>query len=149
MALNPENLETMQAAEFVALVKSTSDSEIAADFAGDHRVPLLDALFARFPHVFRPENAGGRKARINFTVTGGPGGSSDTYAVVVADGTCTVEKGPATPPDLTLTLGPADFLKLITGTSNPAMMFMTGKVKASGDLVLATGLANWFEAPKA
>jgi putative sterol carrier protein len=45
-------------------------------------------------------------------------------------------------------LGPAEFLKLITGTGNPAMMFMMGKVKARGDLGLAGGLANWFEAPK-
>jgi hypothetical protein len=28
------------------------------------------------------------------------------------------------------------------------MMFMMGKVKARGDLGLASGLANWFEAPK-
>ena len=149
MALHPETLETMEPHEFVALVRSTSDSEIAADFAGEHRIPLLDALFARFPHVFRPENAGGRNARINFRVTGGPGDSSDTYAVVVTDGVCTVEKDPAEEPDLSLMLGPAEFLKLITGSGNPAMMFMTGKVKARGDLVLATGLAHWFEAPKA
>ena len=28
------------------------------------------------------------------------------------------------------------------------MMFMMGKVKAKGDLGLATALANWFETPK-
>ena len=59
-----------------------------------------------------------------------------------------VEKGAGESPDLSLMLGPAEFLKLITGTGNPAMMFMMGKVKASGDLGLASGLANWFEAPK-
>ena len=139
----------MQAAEFVALVRSTPDSEIAADFAGEHREPLLDALFARFPHVFRPEKAGDRNARIDFRVTGAADGSSDTYAVVVADGVCTVEKAPTAEPDLSLMLGPAEFLKLITGSGNPAMMFMTGKIKARGDLVLATGLAHWFEAPQA
>ena len=53
-----------------------------------------------------------------------------------------------TAPDLSLQLGPAEFLKLITGTGNPAMMFMMGKVKAKGDLGLATALATWFETPK-
>jgi hypothetical protein len=149
MALHPETLEAMQPAEFVALIGSTSDKEIAEDFAGEHRVPLLDALFSRFPHVFQPDKAGGRSARINFRVTGGPGDSSDTYAVVVADGTCTVERDPGPEPDLSLMLSPADFLKLITGTGNPAMMFMMGKVKARGDLTLAAGLTSWFEAPKA
>ncbi len=39
-------------------------------------------------------------------------------------------------------LGPVEFLKLITGTGNPAMMFMMGKVKARGDLGLASGLGE-------
>ena len=148
MALHPEMLEYMSAAEFVAEVKGTSDQEIRDDFAGEHRQALLDALFARFPHQFRPEKAGDRTARIDFRVTGGPDDSSDTYAVVVDRGTCTVEKGGSEEPDLSLMLGPAEFLKLITGTGNPAMMFMMGKVKARGDLGLASGLANWFEAAK-
>ena len=28
------------------------------------------------------------------------------------------------------------------------MMFMMGKIKATGDLGMAAGLANWFEAPQ-
>ena len=142
MALHPELLETMSSAEFVGLIKSTSDQEIRDDFAGEHRGPLLDAIFARFPHQFRPDKAGDRTARIDFRVTGGPGDTSDTYGVLVDRGTCTVEKGAAEAPDLSLMLGPAEFLKLITGTGNPAMMFMMGKVKARGDLGLASGLAE-------
>ena len=148
MALHPELLETMSSAEFVGLIKSMSDDEIRDDLAGEHRGPLLDAIFARFPHQFRPDKAGDRTATIDFRVTGGPGDTSDTYAVVVDNGTCTVEKGGAQAPDLSLMLGPVEFLKLITGTGNPAMMFMMGKVKARGDLGLASGLGNWFEAPK-
>ena len=148
MALHPELLETMSSGEFVRLVKSMSDQEIRDDFAGEHRGVLLDAIFARFPHQFRPDQAGDRSARIDFRVTGGPGETSDTYGVVVDHGTCTVEKGAGEAPDLSLMMGPAEFLKLITGAGNPAMMFLLGKVKARGDLGMASGLANWFEAPK-
>jgi putative sterol carrier protein len=148
MALNPELLETMSSAEFVGLVKGTPDREIRDDFAGEHRGPLLDAIFARFPQQFRPEKAADRTARIDFRITGGPGDTSDTYGVVVDHGTCTVEKGAGDAPDLSLMLGPAEFLKIITGTGNPAMMFMMGKVKARGDIGLASGLANWFEPPQ-
>ena len=148
MALHPELLETMSSAEFVGLIKSMSDQEIRDDFAGEHRGVLLDAIFARFPHQFRPDKAGDRSARIDFRVTGGPGDTSDTYGVVVEDGTCTVEKGAGEAPDLSLMLGPAEFLKLITGTGNPAMMFMMGKVKARGDLAWPAASPNWFEAPK-
>jgi putative sterol carrier protein len=148
MALHPEMLENMSEPEFVALILATPDPEIRDDFAGEHREPLLDAIFARFPHQFRPDKAGDRTARIDFRVTGGPGDSSDTYGVLVDNGTCTVEKGAAESPDLSLMLGPVEFLKLITGTGNPAMMFMMGKVKARGDLGLASALSNWFESAK-
>ncbi|GGL42333.1 SCP2 sterol-binding domain-containing protein [Phycicoccus endophyticus] len=149
MALDPQSLTTATPAEFVATVKTASDRELREAFAGEHREALLDAVFGRFPEQFRPEKAGDRRARIDFRVTGGPGDSSDTYAVVVDGGTCTVEKAPTLDPDLSLMAGPAEFLKLISGTGNPAMMFMMGKVKARGDLALASALANWFETPKA
>ena len=149
MALDPQTLSTLEPAQFVALVKGMSDQEIRDDLAGPYRKGVLDSVFSRFPQSFRPDKAGDRSARIDFRVTGGPGDSSDTYAVVVDHGTCRVEEGASESPDLSLVLGPAEFLKLVTGTGNPAMMFMMGKVKASGDLGLAAGLANWFEAPKA
>lgn len=148
MALNPELLESLSGVEFVSLIKGMSDQEIRDDFAGEHRGPLLDAIFARFPHQFRPDKAGDRTARIAFRVTGGPGGSSDTYGVRIDRGTCSVDPSAAQSPDLSLMLGPAEFLRLITGTGNPAMMFIMGKVKARGDLSIAPGLASWFEAPK-
>ncbi len=148
MAIDPQTLHGLPAADFVALVKRTSDKEIANDFAGEHREALLDSVFARFPQQFRPEKAAGRSARIDFRITGGPDGGSDTYAVVVQDGECTIDKHPTAAPDLSLMMGPAEFLGLITGAGNPAMMFMMGKIKARGDVGLATGLANWFESPR-
>lgn len=148
MALDPQSLTTATPAEFVATVKTASDGEIRDVFGGEHRQALLDSVFGRFPEQFRPEKAGDRSARIDFTVTGGPGGSSDTYAVVVDDGACAVEKGPSAEPQLSLTAGPAEFLKLIAGTGNPAMMFMMGKIKARGDLGMASALGTWFETPR-
>ena len=46
-------------------------------------------------------------------------------------------------------MGPVEFLKLISGRANPVMMFMTGKIKAKGDLGLAANIANLFDIPKA
>ena len=148
MHLHPETIENLSPIEFVTLVKGMSDQEIRDDLGGEHRLETLHAIFARFPHQFRPDKAGDRTARIDFRITGGPDDSSDTWAVIVDRGPCTVEHGASENADLSLMLGPAEFLKLITGTGNPAMMFMMGKVKARGDLGLASGLSNWFEAPK-
>ncbi|MGL5866266.1 MAG: SCP2 sterol-binding domain-containing protein [Dermatophilaceae bacterium] len=147
MALNPQTLPSLTAAEFVAAVSSASPRELRADFAGAHREALLDLVFGRFPAQFRPERAGSRSARIDFRITGGPDDSSDTYAVVVVNGACTIDKHPAAKPDLSLTLGPAEFLGLIVGTANPVMLFLTGKVTAGGDLALARVLRHWFATP--
>ena len=149
MALDPQFLSTASPAEFVGAVRTASDRDLRDAFAGEHREALLDAVFGRFPEQFRPDRAADRSARIDFRVTGGPGDSSDTYAVVVDRGTCRVEKAPTAAPDLSRMAGPAEFLKLVTGTGNPAMMFMMGRIKARGDLGLATALANWFETPTA
>ncbi len=82
MHLHPETIENLSPIEFVTLVKGMSDQEIRDDLGGEHRLETLHAIFARFPHQFRPD------------------------------------------------------------------MFMMGKIKARGDIGLASGLSNWFETPK-
>ena len=146
--LDPTTFTTMEPAEFAATVKKLSDKEINAIMGGEHRTAILDAIFDRFPTLFNPAKAQGVDARVNWRITGGPDGGSDTYAVVVKDGTCTVEKDPSTEPTTSIMLGPAEFAKLITGSGNPTMMVMMGKVKARGDLGVAMAFQNWFDTPK-
>ena len=116
MPLNPETLASLSPDGMFALIKGMSDADIRSDLAGEHRQEILEKVFAHFPAQFLPEN-----------------------------GTCRIEPGASDAPDLSLMLGPVEFFKLITGSGNPAMMFMMGKIKARGDIGLATALANWFD----
>jgi putative sterol carrier protein len=59
-----------------------------------------------------------------------------------------VPPAPEQEPTLAVTVAPLDFLKLVSGNGNPVMMFMTGKLKAKGDLGLAANIANLFDIPK-
>ncbi len=149
MGLDPAQFTTFTASQFAQTVKSLSDKELRELLGGDKRTAVLDAVFDRFPEAFRPEKAGEVSKRINFRITGGPGDTSNTYALVVDSGACSIEREPETDPDISLMLGPAEFMKLIGGVGNPVMMFMTGKIKARGDISLATALQNWFETPRA
>jgi len=146
--IDPTTFATMDPAEFAATVKTLSDKEINELMGGEHRQAILDAIFDRFPTLFNPEKAQGADARVNWRITGGPGGSDDTYAVVVKDGACSVEKSPTAEPKTSIMLGPAEFAKLITGSGNPTMMVMMGKIKARGDLSAAMAFQNWFDTPK-
>jgi SCP-2 sterol transfer family len=140
---------TVEPKEFAKLVKSTPDSQIAELLSGEHRKAALDAIFSKFPDLFRPDRAGSTNAVIHWSVNGAADGGTDTYELVIADGKCTLSPKPEHDPKLAITVGPVDFVKVVSGNGNPMMMFMTGKLKAKGDLGLAANIANLFDIPKA
>lgn len=141
-------LKSIEPGEFHKLVKSTPDDRIAEVMAGEHRKEILDEIFSRFPALFRPDRAGSTDAVIHWVVGGAADGGSDTYQVTIKDGTCTTSDEAGQDPRLTITLGSVDFVKVVSGAGNPMMMFMTGKLKAKGDLGLAANIANLFDLPK-
>lgn len=142
------NLAAVSPAEFVRIVRSTPDKEIREILAGPDRLPILQEIFGRMPTLFVPDRAAGVDARITMRVTGGPGDSSDTFAVVVKDGACTIEQSPADEPTVSLMLGPVELAKVVTQQANPVMMVMTGKLKVRGDLALAQRFFSFFDLPK-
>jgi hypothetical protein len=135
--------------EFANMVKSASNEQLAEMISGPQRKQLLDTIFERMPGLFRADKAGSTNAVVHWIVGDGPDGSSDTYELAIADGACTLSPTPAAEPKLALTLGGVDFLKVVSGNANPVMLFMTGKLKAKGDLSLAANIANLFDMPKA
>ena len=145
---DPSQLAAVEPKEFARLVKVTPAGQIKAALAGEHRQAILDEIFRRMPLLFRADRAGATSSVILWNVTGRPDGGTDAYEVVIADGVCTVSEQPTHDPKLTVTLGGPEFLNLISGNGNPMMMFMTGKLKAKGDLALAANLANLFDIPK-
>ncbi len=146
---DPATFASVGPKEFAQLVKSTPDARIAEVMAGEDRGKVLSEVFGRMPSLFRADRAGSTNAVIHWNITGRPDGGSDTYEVVVENGTCTVSEPPQRDPKLSLTMGPVEFLKIVSGGANPVMMFMTGKLKAKGDLGLAANIANLFDIPKA
>jgi hypothetical protein len=141
-------IKEMEPADFARLVKSTPDATISDALSGEHRGAILDEIFGRFPRVFRADRAGATNTVIHWEVGGAPDGGSDTYQLVIADGACTVSSDTDREPRLTVILSAVDFLKMVTGNANPTMMFMTGKLKAKGDLGLAASIASLFDLPK-
>jgi putative sterol carrier protein len=146
---NVESLSSIGPKEFAQVVKTTPDSQIADLMAGDSRSKILDEVFGRMPALFRADKAGNTSAVIHWILTGGPGGSNDTYETVIENGACTVTNQPVREPKLAMTMDPVTFLKVVSGDGNPMMMFMTGKIKAKGDLALAAQVAKLFDIPKA
>jgi putative sterol carrier protein len=106
---------------------------------------VLDKVFAGMAGSFNPAKAGGQQAVVQFEISA-PDGSHE-YAVRVADGRCEIDKGRAESPRVTLRAGLGDFLRMITGEANGMQLFMTGKLKVSGDLFFAQTYQSWFDRP--
>ncbi|HEY2670257.1 MAG TPA: SCP2 sterol-binding domain-containing protein [Rugosimonospora sp.] len=143
------DLGSVDPKQFAQIVKSASADQVKAVMQGEQRGKVLDAIFTRMPTLFRADRAGSTNAVIHWNVGDRPDGGVDTYELVIADGKCTLSPEPVNDPKLSLTMGAGDFLKVVSGIGNPVMMFMTGKLKAKGDLGLAANIANLFDIPKA
>ncbi|MGW0733628.1 SCP2 sterol-binding domain-containing protein [Streptomyces sp. NPDC002851] len=150
---NPDNLaeldfSSVSPEEFARIVKGLSTKEIN-EIARDEalRARVLTEVFGRMERQFKPETAGTLKALIRWKV----GGVSEAvYETEIDDGRCTVREGRSTAePRVTLVMGDAEFLKLVSGNASPITLFMTRKLKVAGDVALASGLTRYFDIPKA
>jgi putative sterol carrier protein len=113
------------------------------------RARLLDEIFNRMGSHVRPDRAKNLHAVVHWRLSGGTGdGGYDRYETVISHGTCTVNQEMCEKAKVTITIGPADFFKLITHQSTPAVLFVTGKIKVKGDLAFAAGLIGFFDLPK-
>ena len=108
---------------------------------------VLEKVFTGMSESFNPEKAAGQQAVVQYEI-GAPDGTHE-YAMRIADGRCEIEKGRAESPRVTIRIGLADFLRLITGEANGMQLFMTGKLKVSGDLFFAQTYQAWFDRPAA
>lgn len=150
MELDPSTFEGMTPEEFAQIVKKMPDGEISEVMRGDNRVPILDAVFGRFPTLFCADRAQGVSTTTQFRITGGPDEHPhDTYEVVIDDGDCRISEEPGDDADVSLMMSPPDFMKMTTGRGNPTMMVMRGKIKVKGDVAAAAKFPSMFDIPKA
>ena len=141
--------ETVDPKQFSQLVKGTSNEQLTALMKSDGREKVLGQIFGRMPTLFRADRAGATSAVVHWTIGDRADGGSDTYELVIANGKCELSSTPTHDPKLALTVGGVDFLKIVSGNANPVMLFMTGKLKAKGDLGLAAKIGELFDIPKA
>lgn len=98
-------------------------------------------VFAQMPEAFLADKAGDLRATFQFNLSGEGGGD---WAVVIADGTCTVNEGKADKPDVTIGMAADDYVKMTTGELQPVVAFMQGKIKLQGDMSLAMKVQELF-----
>ena len=99
-------------------------------------------LMADMPSAFNPEKAADVNATIVYNLTG-EGGS--VWTSRIADGVCTVEEGQTEEnPTLTINMDAGDYVDMMAGRRDGMQAFMTGKIKVTGDIMLASRLMTFF-----
>ena len=99
------------------------------------------SIFERMPETFIKEKAVGLNAVVQFDIPGEGGGR--WYAAIV-DGELTVKEGTHPDSQLTLTAAAPDYIAISTGKLSDQLAFMTGKIRAKGDLKLAMKMQSIF-----
>ncbi len=89
-------------------------------------------IFNNMPERFQADKAVGTNMGILFDLGGENGGQ---YFVDISNGELNVSQGaPAAAPSATVKMSADDFKAMSSGSLNPMMAFMTGKIKVDGDL---------------
>jgi putative sterol carrier protein len=146
-----EATATMQGvdeAQLVQIVAGATDQQLEELMASEARKDILDDIFRRMADHVDGDRARDVNAVLHWKIYDSPEGGYDHYEVVLEGGTCVVSETPSREPSITLKLKPADFLKLVSGSASGPTMFMTGKLKLEGDVMLASRLTSMFKIPK-
>lgn len=133
---------------FVRLVRDIPPERLEQVMRSPARKPILDGLFWQIPKQIDAKQAAGIQSSIRWCITGRPDDGIDVFQLELDDGRCRVIRGAGgADPRLTITLDAPDFLRLISGNLDPMQAYFKGRIKLSGDLMLAGKLASIFRMP--
>lgn len=119
----------------VAQKSSPEDINMSSTFAAE-------AVFAKIGEKLaeNPSLGSSVDAVVKFVVNDGPDDASKTWVVDLKDGNNNISNDEDAEADVTIAVSDTDMVDLATGKLNPQMAFMQGKVKVTGNLMLATKL---------
>ena len=104
--------------------------------------PGLDEIFQGMQARFQPDRAGGVDATVQWLIT--DDGEEKPYALTIKDGTFSWEPARADSPAVTLSTDRESFTALMTGQAQGPTLYMSGKLRIQGDLMLAQRLGSFF-----
>jgi putative sterol carrier protein len=137
----------MDAQEYAALVHEATDEQLTLGLEVN-RQQILDGIFAAMPERVNHEHAPSGQFVAEWRITGGPDGGEDRWQVILDGGECKIERDGTLASDVTFTVGPLDFVKLVTGNAKGPRLFFFGRLKIDGDLLKAARYNNYFETPR-
>jgi putative sterol carrier protein len=130
------------------LVRDASPERLDQLMRSPARRAVLDGIFWQMPRQLDAKAAANVKTAIRWNITGRADDGVDTYLLEVDNGTARTNRGSEGPdPKLTITMDGTEFLRLISGTSDPMSAYFKGRIQLAGDIMVAAQLAQIFKMP--
>ena len=144
------DLAAMGPDTFAAIITRASREQLHTVMADPGlRARIVDEIFRLMGEHVRRDRVRGVDAVVHWRLSEGTGaGGYDRWETVIAGAACSANREMAGRPRATITLSPADFLKLVTQNASAPVLFLTGKLKVRGDLAFAAGLPGLFDLPR-
>jgi putative sterol carrier protein len=143
------DLTALSLEQLVSYTAGLSDAALQELMSGPERSVVLDEYFDRMAKQADPNKIKDKDAVVHFHITERPDGGVDDYEMVVRDGACVINRQPVENAKVTVTLDGVRFVKLISGKADPTKMFVTRKLKISGDMIFGGKVMSWFDIPNA
>jgi alkyl sulfatase BDS1-like metallo-beta-lactamase superfamily hydrolase len=135
---------------FGRLVRDAPPERLEQVMRSPARKPILDGIFWQLPKQLDPAQAVGVTTSIRWCITGRPDDGTDIYQLELENGRCNVVRGDeAGDARLTITIDGVEFLRLVSGNSDPMQAYFQGRIKMTGDIMVAAKLASLFHIPGA
>lgn len=147
MAVETVDVDAMTPEDFAALVKRSSDADLAATIAQAGEDRVLERVFSTIPERLKANAASSVNDTLSFRITSGD--TTYSHALTIANGTCTHTSGAVEEFRAGVSTDIVTFSKLITGQANEITLFLRRKLKIAGDLAFAQGFLRYFDRPKA
>jgi putative sterol carrier protein len=97
--------------------------------------------FEKMPTVFDATKAQGVNSVVQYIIEGPEGGN---WSIEIKDGNCRIEEGTHDSPKVTITMNAETWLALVNQEISGMQAFMGGKLKATGDIMLAQKIPMIF-----
>ncbi|MDX6666908.1 MAG: hypothetical protein QOK04_288 [Solirubrobacteraceae bacterium] len=141
----PVGLRDLEPAVVARMVAELPDEQLRELLRGEARRAALDEVFRRFPEFVDTASIRDVEAVVEWVITGA--GQADRYVLLIEHGACRTSKDLDAEPRVTFELEGLDFLKLVTGNADPAVLFLSGALRLRGDELFAVELGSYFRIP--
>lgn len=136
---------TADVGEITEMIRGTSDADLRLLIELDHfREGAVDAILDRFAEFSDAARLAEIDGVVRFDLVRSKK-QAEAHTARFAHGSVTLEPGAS--PDVTISADIVDFVRMVTGQSNAALLYLGGRLRIEGQEMLALAVGTVFTAP--